>query len=264
METETLALIESEPAGYNALPEVYGIDADYYGDSPLVLPVYKINQKNGKIVHSLTEEESDVVNFVLVGITDTRILYNEKIGEQPTWFCRSVDMFNGQVNMEQLEGKQLDDLRKRGAGFYCQKCPLKDWSKKGKPPCSEVRNLLCFDFDNGNYFIFRGQRTSLKPIDNLISAFRSSKLAPFTKLVHVKTELVKKDKKEWYLPKFAIERERLPVPIVQNFKAEYNQYIMALRKKVSEEPEEIADYEIIPDTNGNGKSVDDAITEAGI
>ncbi len=261
--TETLALVKSEPAGGNALPEVYGIDADYYGDAPLVLPVYKINQKNGKLVHSLTEEEADVVDFVLVGITNTRILYNKNIGDKPVWFCRSLDMMNAQMNLEQMGNKELDDLRKKGAGFYCQKCPLQKWNKNGKPECSEVRNLLCFDYNNGNYFIFRGQRTSLKPIDNLINTFRASRLAPFTKLVHIKTELVKKDKKAWYLPRFILDKEPLPLHVVQNFRAEYDQYIKALRQKASEEPEEPSDYEFIPNGNGNG-SADDAIEESGI
>ena len=185
-----------EKAGATHLPEgLEGVEA-----SDLALPILRINHKTAEWINSLSGEELDEVEAVLLGMMKQRILWPVEVsddGSPP--ICQSIDFrvgrpmegfpvkvsgFDKKTVASAIEQAELGPDGDSDLLLPCKDCGLKDWGShpsRDVPWCSEVHTYPLFlvhrDEDGAVESFERAvlsvSKTGIKPSKGYVTSFVS-------------------------------------------------------------------------------------------
>lgn len=190
--TGTIAPYDPDIYG-SAIPGLEGFDP-----SKVAVPRWNINHDKGVFVDSLTKEERETLDVVMLGLQIQRIVWAEKMGDSDSPLCKSRDGLTGYPLLEPNGPKNLvfpwgespftaDNLETDVNGnstLPCAVCTLKDWKGKGKdadpPRCNEQYTFILCDKFGVEQALFTVQKTGIKSAKQYITNFIRAKKPMFT------------------------------------------------------------------------------------
>lgn len=254
----------------NEVPDFYRTEnvamaKKFNEDFPAKLPRYKVNQKTGKIVDARGIERGRIRAIFFPTWNISRVLFNEKMGNKPIWYCRNPKIPGSQIlNERELSENKLQELTEAGCGRKCcpkisyaysprlsaeeaiEKgyCPLTFWSGDDKPKCTEIYNFLCWDVDLKAPFIIQFARTAITPMQDKVNAnFHLTGICISSAFIDIVAQFIDNGTFQWYIPAMEIQDGFVPqeefLRIIQRMKSLEGLF----RDFIEAEPEEPEEYE---------------------
>lgn len=208
-----------------ARPEDFETGLEEFGIEDAVIPRITIVHKEGRFKDSLSNQEFESINCIILGLVKQRSLWHPTVDEGDWPMCRSMDHNTGFPNLsdEQPKDKRFDKLWEK-AGFDpkdfppddegrvrlpCASCQLKEWGSHPdgkKPYCSEQFTLpILYDPDGDGIWvpaIVTFQKTALKGLKAYLSSFARSKSAAFQAVTEITLRMEKKGSTDYSVPEF--------------------------------------------------------------
>lgn len=201
-----------------ALPQANQFDTglEDMTQADLSIPRLSIVNKKGVFRDSLSNNEMQGLNVVILGLVKQRTLWPHKVGqEQSKPMCRSNDFHTGFVNTKQpahpfpFQSAELTQAnvvsREDGQlAFNCTDCKLKEWGTHplgDKPYCNEIWSLalLMDPFNNGQYLpaVLNLSKTNIGPAKRYLGGFKAAETAAFTAKTWISLNLLKRGDNEY-------------------------------------------------------------------
>jgi hypothetical protein len=241
------------PGTQVALPEANQFDTglEDMTQADLSIPRLQIVNKKGMFKDSLSNNEMQGLNVIILGLVKQRTLWPAKVsqGEASKPMCRSNDHRVGFVNMKQPSHPfpfQVAELTQanvlpRDDGqltFNCEDCKLKDWGSHplgDKPYCNEIWSLalLMDPFNNGQYLpaVLNLSKTNIGPAKRYLGGFKAAETAAFTAKTWISLTLLKRGDNEY--SNIAFQR----VESTDSTQwAEWSQLYLEMRSFLTQEP----------------------------
>lgn len=189
-----MSIVPSSGTGIAAVDDDDGLGD--FDESEVVIPRLNIKHDGAVFVDSLTNEESNPITVVLLGLVKQRTLWPPEMQETPEApLCRSYDAVEGHPG-EKFPWKATPGFQAPVVGaeppcLSCGSCPLKEWGSQPKgdpksPPwCNEQFVFpLLMQPTPGNWApaLLTIQRSSLTAAKAYVSGFKRSKRPMFTAL----------------------------------------------------------------------------------
>jgi hypothetical protein len=194
-----------------------------FGIEDAVIPRISIIHKEGRFKDSLSNQEFDKINVIILGLVKQRVLWHPTVDDDDWPMCRSQDHNTGFPNLsdEQPKDKRFpwdksgfdptdypadDEGRIR---LPCGSCQLKEWGSHPdgkKPYCAEQFTLpILYDpEEDGTWVpaILTFQKTALKSLKAYLSSFARAKNAAYTAVTEIGLDMQKKGSNEYSTPNF--------------------------------------------------------------
>ncbi len=186
--------------------------------SDLVMPILKMDHEALQYVSSVGGEPFTEAKVIVLGVVKQRILWPAdpgQPGELP--ICRSYDHDTGIPNPEtfikitkKLSGFEPERIEE--GALPCENCNLANWGTHPKADgswCNEQYTLpllLVPDEDDAQPFpaLLSFQRSGIKPVRGLITAFQGRKRPFYTQVVTLGFVVGTKGSKKYMIPKFTL------------------------------------------------------------
>lgn len=232
MTTQEVDTVKDQlPVGFDG-----GVDGlEDVGAGDVLLPIIKIDHKKGVFVDSLSNEEFDSIDGIMLGLVKGRVLWPSVVeeGSSDGPICRSLDHKHGRptpvfVTKDPSSGQFPSKVSKFDKDVVmtaiaetdegpnadldlllkCGDCNLKEWETfpgDKKPWCSEQYTfpILRITEDGGYapaYITF--QRAALKACKAYISSFRQANRPMYTVVTTIKAIPQKRGNVEFVTPEF--------------------------------------------------------------
>lgn len=179
----------------------------------LVMPRLVIDHKKGKYVDSLSAEEFDSLEVVMLGLVKQRILWPAEIGEnKEAPLCRSYEFEFGHPDPTntarfpwKASGFSLADYQDDAPQLPCNSCKLQEWGshpKLDRPWCAEQHVFVIMQPAGESWTpsILTLQSTGIKPSKAYITSFQRSRSPLFTVTTHLSLSLQRRGTVEYAVP----------------------------------------------------------------
>lgn len=212
-----------DPDGYATGLEDFDIAKD------AVMPRLVIDHKSAKFKDSLSNEEFDVVEGILLGIHKGRVLWDDDVQDDATPMCKSYNFSEGIPDVAQFPwgSSGFDPTAFQGReviALPCDGCALKEWNthpkRENAPWCGEqhtfpiLMNIGTADDPAWAPALFTVQRTGLRNSRAYVSAFARAKVPLFSVRTQLTLRAQRRGSVEWAVPEFRklgpTEREDWP------------------------------------------------------
>lgn len=188
-----------------------------------VIPRLTIVHKEGQFKDSLSNEQFDKINIIILGLVKQRVLWHTTVDDGDWPMCRSTNHDTGFPNVSDDQPKEKRfpwDKSKFDKADYppddegnirlpCKGCALKEWGSHpdGKRPyCSEQFTLpVLYDpREDGNWVpaIITFQKTALKPLKSYLTSFARSRNAAFMAVTEVSLNILSRGQTDYSVPSF--------------------------------------------------------------
>lgn len=235
-----------------ALPQANQFDTglEDMTQADLSIPRLSIVNKKGVFRDSLSNNEMQGLNVIILGLVKQRTLWPHKVGEtQSKPMCRSNDFRTGFVNTKQpqypfpfqvAELTQANVINREDGQltFNCADCKLKEWNTHptgDKPYCNEVWSLalLMDPFNNGQYLpaVLNLSKTNIGPAKRYLGGFKAAETAAFTAKTWISLNLLKRGDNEYSNISF----QRVE-PTDSTSWADWSQLYLEMRTFLTQEP----------------------------
>lgn len=207
-----------KPQVVNTRPE--GLED--FDQSDMVMPRLTIDGKKAKFVDSLSGEEFDKMESILLGLIKQRVLWppepSENGKDKP--LCRSFEFKIGHPDVDRFPWKEAEfkkDAFVKGDSeaavhLPCEDCHLKEWDshpKRDAPWCSEQHTfaiLIPIGDENEQEWapaIFTVQRSGLKASKAYLTSFARSRKPLYVCTTKLALDARKRGQVDYAVPKFA-------------------------------------------------------------
>lgn len=208
-------------------PEQYGTEIETgledFGMEDAVIPRLSIVHKEGQFKDSLSNEQFDTINVIILGLVKQRVLWHPDIEDGDWPMCRSANHEIGFPNTNEKQPKEKtfpwakagfdpNDFPADDAGHIrlpCSGCQLKEWKSHPdgkKPYCTEQFTLpVLYDpRDSGDYVpaIITFQKTGLKPLKSYLTSFARSRQPAYTAITQIGLDMAKRGSTDYSIPNF--------------------------------------------------------------
>lgn len=201
---EELVTQNNLPAGVDTdfLKSFGGGALDNLSTTDLVIPRYKLIQNTskegtpGKFVSNLSDIEHDVLDIIILDITNFRTMFPEPYNSGDKPLCRSNN------------GRVMTDPNGAGSG-NCDSCQYAVWGKDKngntlRPPCSAGYSILCLVNTGAGLepAIIGVKGAGIKPAKGYFTRMKTRGIAPFTYITKVVSESVSNAKGRFFVMGF--------------------------------------------------------------
>ena len=197
----------------------------------LVIPQLRIAQPTsqvditpGRFYDTLSGESWDEITVVFLKSSWGRVLFHEELGEGVV--CRSMDRVRPSDRIENPPAE------------FCHECPHSKWIDGNPPKCKEqlINFLLKVneDFSEVQPYIFTVHGANLKPLKTLISLMVARRQPLYSKVIHMKTNMVVGEKGKYFVVKYTIQGD-VPAEVLSQFREMSKQYTSSVAEEVLDE-----------------------------
>ena len=175
----------------------------------VTIPRINLDHKEAVFVDSMTGEQYEHLDVVILGLVKQRILWGVDVDEGEGPLCRSNDFNTGIPFVRDFPWKASKFEQPEGtdAALDCAACPLKEWGSHpqgDKPWCTEQYTLiLAIPFgESYSPALITFQRSAVKSTKTYISAFARTRQPMFTANTRISLTQNKKGSVLYSIPSF--------------------------------------------------------------
>jgi hypothetical protein len=144
-----------------------------FDDEDFSLPRWKVSRDTGNFVNTVTGEEKQVLDAVVIMADKSRFLWPEKFNTDNQPLCYSI---NG-VNPYDTNTKF--GRRDQAGNKWCRGCPMSEWltnssDERVPPRCAVSYNYLVLDLDSGFVSVLNLGRARTKTAKALNALWRTT------------------------------------------------------------------------------------------
>ena len=199
----------TDPSNTVALPDNFNTGLDEFDSNDATIPRLQIQHHDGKFKDSLSNEEFEKVDVIILGLVKQRILWDAIMDEEDKPVCKSTNHHDGYPQLVAEEkGQKLFPIEKSGfdlkdyppdengdVALPCAGCALKEWGSHPdgkKPYCSEQYTLPVLYAPTDGVWVpalMTFQKTGLKPLKSYLTGFSRSKTPAFQAITQIGLDL---------------------------------------------------------------------------
>jgi hypothetical protein len=196
-----------------AIPSSNAVEGlEDFDQDDIVMPKIELSHKKGKYVDSLSSEEFESLDIVLLGLVKQRVLWDPEMDDNPKPLCKSYDHKAGVPGEDfpwtasgfaQVDYPEVDGA----ASLPCDKCALAEWGshpKNDTPWCTEQHTFV-LALPTGESFspaVLTVQRTAIKASKAYLTSFHRSQSPLFVARTKLGLDLRKKGNVDYAVPTF--------------------------------------------------------------
>lgn len=196
------AVVPFDPSN---IPSNLGLED--FDASDATIPRINLDHKQGAFRNNLTNETTDSLDLVVLGLVKQRVLWAVDVDEADGPLCKSLDHEHGRPYIKEFpwQATTFDaaTVDADNPTLDCSLCPLKEWGShptRETPWCSEQFVFIVVTASGPALITF--QRSAVKAVRAYLSSFAQSGTPPFTVRTKIELQHQKRGSVEFSVPVF--------------------------------------------------------------